>query len=212
MRRRNRADPVTLVRSPTFTNRESPVISTGSRPARQSVAFAAGGRRGGSPSTRSAMARMCSGVVPQHAPIRLTKPSRAKSPIVSAMDSGVSSYSPNAFGRPAFGCTLTKVGASPASSSTCGRSASGPRAQLSPATRGRAWATECQNAAQVCPDRVRPLASVMVADTMIGSSAPRASKTARMANRAALAFSVSKAVSIMRRSTPPSMSAPTASR
>ena len=49
------------------------------------------------------IARMWSGVVPQQPPSRLTRPLAANSLSNSAVSSAVSSYSPNAFGRPAFG-------------------------------------------------------------------------------------------------------------
>ena len=44
---------------------------------------------------------MCSGVVPQQPPIILTKPSATKSRRFSAVISGVSSYPPNVYGKPA---------------------------------------------------------------------------------------------------------------
>ena len=62
------------------------------------------------------------------------------------------------------------------------------------------------------PTSVRPEASVMVPDTMIGSSAPASSSTSRTANKAAFAFKVSKIVSIRIMSTPPAMSARAASQ
>ncbi len=46
---------------------------------------------------------MCSGVVPQQPPTMFSQPFAAQSPISSAMNSGVSSYSPNSLGNPAFG-------------------------------------------------------------------------------------------------------------
>ena len=56
------------------------------------------------PSTASAIAAMCSGVVPQQPPTMLTKPAAARTRAAARRSSsGVSSYSPNAFGRPAFG-------------------------------------------------------------------------------------------------------------
>ena len=58
------------------------------------------------------------GVVPQQPPMMLTSPLAANSPTVVAICSGVSSYSPNALGRPALGCTETKVSASRLSSAT----------------------------------------------------------------------------------------------
>src|SRR5512146_316563 len=54
-----------------------------------------GSERGATPRTASAIARMCAGVVPQQPPTRFTRPLLANSPIVAAICSGVSSYSPN---------------------------------------------------------------------------------------------------------------------
>ena len=58
----------------------------------------------------------------------------------------------------------------------------------------------------VCPESVRPLRSVMVTESIRGSSLPRSSNTSRTATIAALALSVSKIVSISSRSQPPSIS------
>ena len=105
MRRAKRREPVTFVRSPIIrkllsgrtVSRSSPLSSvTGG-------ASAAGSRRGGTPATASATARMWSGVVPQHPPSRFTKPLVANSRSSAAVSAGCSSYSPKAFGRPAFG-------------------------------------------------------------------------------------------------------------
>ena len=63
-----------------------------------------------------------------------------------------------------------------ASSSTCGRSCFAPSAQLKPMESGRAWRTEFQNASGVCPESVRPEASVIVPEIMTGSRSPDASK------------------------------------
>ena len=60
-----------------------------------------------------------------------------------------------------------------------------------------------QNASTVCPDSVRPLRSTIVTEIHSG----RSGATSRAAAIAALAFSVSKIVSISSRSTPPSASA-----
>ena len=49
------------------------------------------------------MAAMWSGVVPQQPPTMLTSPAAANSPTTAAISSGVSSYSPKAFGSPALG-------------------------------------------------------------------------------------------------------------
>jgi hypothetical protein len=99
----NRADPVTFVRSPTFTKRESGPMFTASSPESLSLGSGSGRSRGGWSATTSAMALMCSGVVPQQPPTMFSQPLLAQSPISSAMNSGVSSYSPNSLGRPALG-------------------------------------------------------------------------------------------------------------
>ena len=44
-----------------------------------------------------------------------------------------------------------------------------------PTVSGRAWATDVQKASMVWPDSVRPDASVMVAEIMMGSSTPSSS-------------------------------------
>ncbi|MNG19059.1 hypothetical protein D3C84_1031790 [compost metagenome] len=80
-----------------------------------------------------------------------------------------------------------------------------PRAQFRPTEIGLAWRTEFQKASVVCPDRVRPEASVMVPEIMIGSSKPSSSNTPCTAKIAALALRVSKMVSIRIRSEPPSI-------
>ncbi len=145
-----------MVRSPTFTKLLSGRTLTGSSPLSRRYRGGWGGRRGGRSRTASAIARMWAGVVPQHPPTMLTSPCSANSRSTAAMDSGVSSYSPNSFGRPALGWVLTRTGATRDSSWTYGRSAGGPSAQLRPTLSGRACATEFQNASVVCPDRVRP--------------------------------------------------------
>ena len=107
-----------LVRSPTFTNRLSSVMLTGSRPDSRIAGSGSTGVRGVSLPTASAIASMCAGVVPQQPPTMLTSPLPANSPSVVAIWSGVSSYSPNALGRPALGCTETNVSARRLSSAT----------------------------------------------------------------------------------------------
>ncbi len=57
--------------------------------------------------TASAMAAMCSGVVPQQPPTILNKPSLAYWAMISAINSGEWSYSPNALGSPALAYKLT---------------------------------------------------------------------------------------------------------
>ena len=87
-----------------------------------------------------------------------------------------------------------------------------PRAQLSPTANGRAWRIESQNASVTWPDRVRPEASVMVPEMMTGQRRPCSSKRVSTAKMAALALRVSKIVSIISRSDPPSTSPRAATR
>ena len=94
------------------------------------------------PSTAAAMARMCSGRVPQQPPTTFSQPARAKSRRMPAMCSGVSSYWPNSFGRPAFGKHIVMSGVRRASSSTYGRMSSAPRAQLMLTANRSTWAIE----------------------------------------------------------------------
>jgi hypothetical protein len=76
---------------------------------------------------------------------------------------------------------------------------------------GFACRTEFQNASGVCPESVRPEASVIVPEIMIGIRTPASSQNWSMANSAAFALSVSNIVSTRKSSTPPSTSARTAS-
>ena len=74
---RKRAEPVTLVRSPIIWKLESGRISSGSSPLKRVTGrsrCAAAGIAAAHPPTASAMARMCSGVVPQQPPTMLTSP------------------------------------------------------------------------------------------------------------------------------------------
>ena len=71
---------------------------------------------------------------------------------------------------------------------------------MSPTASGATWRIELQNASVTWPDRVRPLASVMVPETMTGQRRPRSSKTVSTAKMAALALRVSKIVSMKSRS------------
>ncbi len=68
---------------------------------------------------------------------------------------------------------------------------------------GLAWRSEYQNASAVWPDRVRPLRSVIVPDTITGSRTPSSSNSSSSAYSAALALSVSNTVSTIRMSAPP---------
>ena len=79
IKRLNFAEPVTLLRSPTFTNRLSSSMLSGSKPDKRIAVLICGNLRGGIFSTASAKALMCSGVVPQQPPIMFTKPLSAHS-------------------------------------------------------------------------------------------------------------------------------------
>jgi uncharacterized protein YciW len=87
-----------------------------------------------------------------------------------------------------------------------------PSAQLKPKDIGRAWRSEFQKASAVWPESVRPEASVMVPEIIKGQRRPASSKNFSMANRAALALSVSNTVSTSRMSTPPAARPRAASR
>ena len=87
-----------------------------------------------------------------------------------------------------------------------------PSAQLMPTVKGFACAMEFQNASVVCPESVRPEASVIVTDTITGKRSPRSRNTSSIANKAALRLSVSKVVSGNRMSTPPSINVSVCSR
>ncbi len=66
--RLKRAEPVTLVRSPTFTNRVLASIVSGSSPAKRQATGISGNGRGGTPATALTIAAICRGVVPQQPP------------------------------------------------------------------------------------------------------------------------------------------------
>ena len=147
---------------------------------------------------------ICWGVVPQHPPAKFINPVTANSSINSDISCGVSSYSPNSFGNPALGYTKTNVSAIFDKSFNHGLISLAPRAQLSPTAVISACLIEFQNASTVCPERVLPLASVIVPDTNKGKSLFFSSNNSLTANIAALQLRVSKTVSIKKRSTPPS--------
>src|SRR6266540_3725762 len=66
-------------------------------------------RRGGTPRTRSAIARMCSGVVPQQPPTIFSQPFATHAASLGANDSAVSGnpVGESGSGNPAFGYALT---------------------------------------------------------------------------------------------------------
>ena len=79
MRRRNRAEPVTLVRSPTSTKLVSGPISKGSRPLNLVRAARLGTCLVLMFSIASRICLMCSGPVPQQPPAAFRKPLSANS-------------------------------------------------------------------------------------------------------------------------------------
>ncbi len=91
MSRAKRRDPVTFVLSPTLTNSADGSIETGSSPERLVLRCISGSFRGFRLLTFSAIARMWSGVVPQHPPTIFKKPASTNSAVTLAMCSGVSS-------------------------------------------------------------------------------------------------------------------------
>ena len=91
IRRRKRALPVTLVRSPTMTKFVFSVIENGSRPLKRVTVRCVGTRRGGRPRMAAEIARVCSGVVPQQPPTTLTSPLSANSRSSELVVSGPSS-------------------------------------------------------------------------------------------------------------------------
>ena len=83
---------------------------------------------------------------------------------------------------------------------------------MRPTASGFAWRTEYQKASAVCPLRVRPERSVMVPEIMTGSLRSLRRKNSSTANSAAFAFRVSKTVSTMMMSAPPSTRPSSAAR
>ena len=75
----NFAEPVTFVRSPTFTKFVSGPMVSGSRPESRRRRGTSGIARGAMPCTAPAMAAICAGVVPQQPPTMLRNPDSANS-------------------------------------------------------------------------------------------------------------------------------------
>ena len=85
-------------------------------------------------------------------------------------------------------------------------------AQFRPIASGCACRSEYQKASAVCPERVRPEASVMVPEIITGRRAPISANTSSIANSAALALRGSNTVSTISTSLPPSTRPRAASR
>ena len=103
MRRRNLRLPATLHRSPMLRKLRSADTSSGSSPARVSDCDDWGMARGDAFAAISAMAEICSGVVPQHPPTMFRLPDESIPLSFDCISSGVSSYSPISLGKPALG-------------------------------------------------------------------------------------------------------------
>ena len=101
----NTFEPVTFVRSPTFTNKESSLIKNDSRPESLVTVSTFGISRGLISFISFAMALICSGVVPQQPPAIFTKPLVANSFNNDEVSSGFSSkpVSDIGLGNPALG-------------------------------------------------------------------------------------------------------------
>ena len=98
-------DPVTLVLSPTLINNSESPITIGSSPDRRILLSIFGTNLGRHAFKLSAIAAICSGVVPQQPPATFTKPLSANSFNKPEVSSGFSSnpVSDIGFGRPALG-------------------------------------------------------------------------------------------------------------
>jgi hypothetical protein len=108
------------------------------------------------------------------------QPSRwAKSRSMPAMCAGSSSYSPNSFGRPAFGCRLKRRVRDPRRALDVGPQILGAQRAVQPMNSGCAWRTEFQKASVVWPVSVRPLRSVIVHEIITGRRGRAARSTAR---------------------------------
>src|SRR5260370_8265216 len=101
---------------------------------------------------------MCSGVVPQQPPTRLSQPFFAHFLSFGAKFCGVSGkpVSDNGSGRPAFGYALMKYGEMRANSSTYDSISSGPNEQFKPPMSGSAGAIEMRNTSTVSPLTLPP--------------------------------------------------------
>ena len=121
-------------------------------------------------SCNSAITFICSGVVPQQPPMILTQPSSKNFLIFSPICDDDSSYSPKAFGSPAFGKAAVKKFVNLLTLFIYGNIRSAPNAQLNPIVSNGRCESEVINASVVWPERVLPLASVMVPLTIIGIS------------------------------------------
>jgi hypothetical protein len=166
-------EPVTLVRSPTLTNSESLPTLKGSRPDRRSFrSQAAGGARldaGNALGDRRDVFGRGAAAAADDVHEALASPSRRfPRPVAPAFrrsrqkrSAGRHSGAPRRSNR--------KIRDN---SSTYWRSSAAPSAQLRPKLSGRTWFSEFQKASAVCPESVRPEASVIVPEIITGQRRP----------------------------------------
>ena len=210
-----RRDPWLLTRSPISVGRGS--CASGVAAIIPLTRGARGAGRGGgtTPATRVASTAMCSGVVPQHPPTMPTPKRSANSPSVSASSAGDSgnTVSPSEpwMGRPAFGMQCTGIGACSPRKRIASRMSPGPVEQFRPTTSTRSASSVVSAASTSVPSSMVPLAGSSETDTWIGTARPAVAIARRAPNTAALASRMSWTVSMIRRSTPPSSSAPACS-
>ena len=175
---RQTCEPVTLVRSPTFTKVSLRPMLSGSRPRQpQFLVELSGTVRGALCLHRIGNGLDMCGRGAAAAADDVDEPACANSSITCGMiRASRHSRSDSGLGRPAFGYAQTAY-RRPAIAPRCADAInSAPSAQLSPTENGRALLTEFQKASGVCPESVRPEASVMVPEIMTGTRMPWSSK------------------------------------
>ncbi len=123
----------------------------------------------------SAIARMCSGVVPQQPPTMFSQPLAANSPSTSGHLLGRFVVAAEFVGQARrWDGSWSARRQSADSSSTYGRISSGPSAQLMPTLNRSAWRDRDRRRPRASgPESVRPLRSVIVTETITGSRTPR---------------------------------------
>ena len=134
------------------------------------------------------------------------KPLAAKSRSSVAVSAGSSSYSPNAFGSPAFGYTLTQhVGQARQLGEVRPHVARAERAVDADAPRPRVLDRDVERVERLARQRAAAAVGDRDRDHQRQLRRPSLPATSWIATIAALALSVSKIVSTSSRSTPPSM-------
>ena len=184
----------------------SGVSVKGSRPESRNCGAISGTSRGVKPGDTLGDGWICAGVVPQQPPTILTRPDSANSPtsarhilralVIEAEFVRQAGVGIGADQRISDARQLGQMGA---------HLARAERAVEADRERAAYARSEFQKAVGVWPDRVRPERSVIVPEIITGRRRPSFSNMSSMPAKAALAFSVSKIVSMIRRSAPPSI-------